>query len=172
MQMSSSPSLPQGIFRAPTEIQWDAPAEALRATAQRLLAYAQETGSTAYEIEASIHCVIDLISEEELRKILIKIQKSADSQLCVRRNRIIGTSDEVLWFDTDARQDWGGGDTAFTAGLLPRYTSAGGKPLCDANHIGNVVTCWDNRPGGRPPGVDKSRSPLCRLDFLFKVSAS
>jgi hypothetical protein len=69
-------------------------------------------------------------------------------------NLYLGTSDEVLWFDTDARADWGGGDTAFTAGLLPRYASAKGKPLCDGAHIGNVVTCWDNRPEGRTPGVD------------------
>jgi hypothetical protein len=74
-------------------------------------------------------------------------------------NRIIGVSDDVLWFDADARQDWGGGDTAFTSGLLPRYISAGGKSLCDADHIGDVVTCWDNRPGGRPPGVDSDVGP-------------
>jgi hypothetical protein len=86
-------------------------------------------------------------------------------------NRIIGTSDEVLWFDADARQDWGGGDTAFTAGLLPRYISAGGQPLCDADHIGNVVTCWDNRPDGRTPGVDSDVSSTERRWCAYKQSS-
>jgi hypothetical protein len=73
-------------------------------------------------------------------------------------NVYLGTSDEVLWFDTDARADWGGGDTAFTTGLLPKYKSAQGQQLCDTAHIGNVVTCWDNRTGGRPPGIDSDVS--------------
>jgi hypothetical protein len=86
-------------------------------------------------------------------------------------NRLIGTSDEVLWFDTDARQDWGGGDTAFTVGLLPKYTSAGGKPLCDSAHIGNVATCWDNRGEGRPPGVDSDVPPGEKIWCAYKQSS-
>src|SRR5260370_966996 len=63
---------PQGIFRAPNEIQWDAPAEALRATAHRLLAYAQATGGTAYEIEASFHRTIDLAEAKEILRLAIE----------------------------------------------------------------------------------------------------
>lgn len=69
-------------------------------------------------------------------------------------NLYSGTSADAYWFDTDGKADWGGGDTAYTAGLLPKYKSAKDRSLCDSAHIGNVATCWDNRPGGRAPNVD------------------
>lgn len=65
-----------------------------------------------------------------------------------------GASEEVFWFDTSTQADWGGRDVAYTKGYLPRYLSVQAKPLCDAAHLGNVVTCWDNRRGGQAAGID------------------
>ena len=69
---------------------------------------------------------------------------------------------EAFWFFTGTKGDWGGRDLAYTKGNTPAYRSALGKSLCDANSIGNVVTCWENRSaagGAQAPGVDSNVSP-------------
>jgi hypothetical protein len=63
---------------------------------------------------------------------------------------------DVFWFDTLSQADWAGRDIAYTEGLLPHYKSGGGQNLCDGTRLGNVATCWDDRPGGRAPDVDSN----------------
>jgi hypothetical protein len=62
---------------------------------------------------------------------------------------------DAYWFDAGFRADWGGRDLAYTSGLRPKYTSFRKQDLCDGDRLGNVVTCWDNRPAlnSRDPGV-------------------
>jgi hypothetical protein len=66
------------------------------------------------------------------------------------------TADDVYWFSSGSKADWGGHDLAHTDGEFPNYRSAAGKVLCDQNHVGNIATCWDNRADGRVPGLDSN----------------
>jgi hypothetical protein len=66
------------------------------------------------------------------------------------------TTADVYWFPSGSKGDWGGHDLAHTDGEFPKYQSAKGNVLCDENHIGNIATCWDNRPDGRVPGLDSN----------------
>jgi hypothetical protein len=84
---------------------------------------------------------------------------------------IPASTSDVYWADTSAKADWGGRDLAYTAGLLPKYRSAGGKELCNQNSVGNVVTCWDNRPGGQAPNVDSNVAPNEKHWCAYKDSS-
>jgi AbiV family abortive infection protein len=86
---------PQGRFRAPTDIEWDAPTQALRATVQRLLTQALKIGSSANVVEASFRRATDPteametfkiaierirnmgVTQEELKEILTKLFKKS-----------------------------------------------------------------------------------------------
>jgi hypothetical protein len=50
------------------------------------------------------------------------------------------------WFKTGLRANWPDHDLAYTTGEFPTYKSqVTGTPFCDADHAGNIATCWDNR---------------------------
>lgn len=86
-----------------------------------------------------------------------------------------GRLDEVLWADTGTKADWGGRDYAYSSGLTPKYgfTSVGGAPVivCDADRIGVIATCWDNRTDGYPIGKPADFSGISQQWCTYKESS-
>jgi hypothetical protein len=78
---------------------------------------------------------------------------------------------DAFWFDTLSQADWGGRDIAYTVGLLPQYKSTTGQILCDGSRLGNVVTCWDDRPDGRAAGVDSTVPLDAKVWCAYKDSS-
>lgn len=56
------------------------------------------------------------------------------------------------WKDRGFNANWAGNDSASSMGFKPKL-SVQETSLCDAEHVGQVVTCWNNRPSGYPPDV-------------------
>lgn len=59
----------------------------------------------------------------------------------------VALSQDIHWQPVPIRADWTDHDYGCSQGATPspRY--------CDANHLGNVAVCWDNRPTGECGGA-------------------